>query len=101
MFEINKPPRGELIEDLRYVYDGAAELVTLVPVRACFLYTTINLKYVDKGYKTKWTIFVDFHKVLASRWRVAIQSTNPDNAIGKPCLFLSAILTSCSIQDFV
>ena len=36
-------------------------------------------------------IFVDFHKVLAPRWRVAVQSTNPDNPIGKPRLFLSAI----------
>ena len=39
----------------------------------------------------KVEIFVDFHKVLAPRWRVAVQSTNPDNPIGKPRLFLSAI----------
>ena len=36
-------------------------------------------------------IFVDFRKVLAPRWRVAVQSTNPDNPIGKPRLFLSTI----------
>ena len=45
---------------------------------------------IYKGYK-KVEIFVDFHKVLAPRWRVAVQSTNPDNPIGKPRLFLSAI----------
>ena len=45
---------------------------------------------IYKGYK-KVEIFVDFRKVLAPRWRVAVQSTNPDNPIGKPRLFLSAI----------
>ena len=39
----------------------------------------------------KVEIFVVFLKVLAPRWRVAVQSTNPDNPIGKPRLFLSAI----------
>ena len=45
---------------------------------------------IHKGYK-KVEIFFDFHKVLAPRWRVAVQSTNPDNPIGKPRLLLSAI----------
>ena len=45
---------------------------------------------IYKGYK-KVEFFVDFLKVLAPRWRVAVQSTSPDNPIVKPRLFLSAI----------
>ena len=47
VFEMNNPGGGgRLIKDLRCVYDGVAESVTLVPVRTSVLYTTINLQYV-------------------------------------------------------
>ena len=45
---------GGLIEDLRCVYDGAAELVTLVPVCTSVLYTAINLQYVYDSTSTSY-----------------------------------------------
>ena len=96
VFELNTPPgggggnRGLTVCIWRCSWIGDSCPSTSV------LYTIINLQYVYESTRHIWgikkvEIFVDFHKVLASRWRVAVQSTNPDNPIGKPRLFLSAI----------